>query len=403
MSISTVEAAMAAGQAPWPCWIEVDLDAIAHNVASIRNLAGSACRVMAVVKAEAYGHGAVAVATAALEAGASWLAVARVREGLRLREAGVEAPILVLGSIPASEIPTAVELGLRPTLVSVTQVRAFSDAAVAMDTEMSVHVELDTGISRYGVSLEEARPVVREVDRLSGMRLEGVYSHFATADEPDLAFALAQLGKFEEAISALRAEGIDWPVTHMAASAAALAVGGSHFDVVRLGISMYGLYPSEHLRERAELRPALSLHSRAARVFEIRPGQSVGYGRTFVAEKALRAALVPVGYADGLPRSHSNRGAVLVNGRRAPIIGRISMDQCVVDLSECGDVKEGAPVVLIGSQGEDTISCGEYAERSGTISYEVLTSLGHRVPRVYRRSGAVVGVAYLDEGRYESL
>jgi len=389
---------MAAGQAPWPCWIEVDLDAIVHNVASIRSLIGPSCQVMAVVKAEAYGHGAPAVATSALGAGASWLAVAKVREGLRLRDARVQAPILVLGSIPGREVSTAVELGLRPTLVSVEQARSFSDAAVAMGREVPVHVKLDTGISRYGVPLEEARLVVQEVTRLRGLLLEGVCSHFATADEPDLTFASAQLRKFREAISVLREDGFDWPITHMAASAATLAVEGSHFDMVRLGISMYGLYPSQHLCGRAELHPALSLHSRAARVFELRPGQSVGYGRTFVAEKMLRAALIPVGYADGLPRSHSNRGVVLVNGQRAPIIGRISMDQCVVDVSACGGVREGDPVVLIGSQDGETISCDDFAECSGTISNEALTSLGHRVPRVYRRSGEVVGVAYLDEG-----
>ena len=403
MAVSEVAGVFQSGDVPWPCWIEVDLDAISHNVSFISRLAGASCQVMAVVKAEAYGHGAVAVGRAALEAGAAWLAVARVREGLRLREAGVQAPILVLGPIPSSEVPSAVELDLRPTLVSAEQARFFSDAALAVGRQVPVHVKLDTGISRYGVPLEEARPVIREVARRRGLRLEGVYSHFATADEPDRAFASAQLGRFGEAISALREEGFDWSVTHMAASAATLGMDGSHFDMVRLGISMYGLYPSEHLRESADLRPALSFHSIVARTFELRPGQSVGYGRTFVADKALQAALVPVGYADGLPRSHSNRGVALVNGRRVPIIGRISMDQCVVDVSGCGSVREGDPVVLIGSQGGEAISCDEFAACSGTISYEVLTSLGHRVPRVYRRSGAVVGVAYLDEGRYESL
>lgn len=394
---------MGAGEGPWPCWIEVDLDAIARNVESIRMLVGSSCQVMAVVKAEAYGHGAVAVAMAALEAGASWLAVARVREGVRLREAGVMAPILILGSIPSSEVPIAVELGLRPTLVSGAQARAFSDAAAAMGREVPVHVKVDTGISRYGVPFGEARQVVQEVSRLQGLRLEGIYSHFATADEPNLEFAAVQFQAFSEAVSTLREEGFDWPITHMAASAGTLALGKSHFGVVRVGISLYGLYPSSHLRDRVDLHPALSLHSRVARVFDLSPGQSVGYGRTFVAERALPAALVPVGYADGLPRSHSNRGALLVNGRRAPIIGRISMDQCVVDVGGCGPVGEGDPVVLIGSQDSDAISCDEFAACSGTISYEVLTSLGHRVPRVYRRSGEVVGVAFLDEGRYESL
>ena len=403
MGVSGVAAAMAAGEAPWPCWIEVDLDAITYNAGSIRALVGSSCRIMAVVKAEAYGHGAVAVAAAALRAGASSLAVARVREGMRLRDAGIEAPILVLGPIPSREVSAAVERGLCPTLVDPALAREFSEAAVAAGKEVAAHVKLDTGISRYGVPLERVRRVVREVSQLRGMHLEGVYSHFATADEPDLAFARAQLTAFVDAISALRAEGFDWPLTHMAASAATIAVGGSHFDLVRMGLSLYGLHPSQHLRSSVDLHPALSFHSSVARAFELRPGQSVGYGRTFVAEKTLSAALVPVGYADGLPRSHSNRGAVLVNGRRAPIIGRISMDQCVVDVGACGHVVEGDPVIVIGSQGSEAISCDEFAACSGTVSYEVLTSLGSRVPRVYRRSGEVVGVAYLDEGRYEGL
>jgi alanine racemase len=401
MSVCRVSEALHTGDAPWPCWIEVDLDAIAHNVETIRALVGPSCQVMAVVKAGAYGHGDVAVARAALEAGATWLAVARVREGARLLDAGVRAPILVLGSTPGNEIPVAVELGLRPTLVTVEQARAFSEVASTKHTETPVHVKLDTGISRYGVPLEDARLVAREVCTLPGLRLEGVFSHFATADEPDLAFAARQLESFTEAVSAMREDGLEWPITHMAASAAIVVLQGSHFDMVRLGISLYGLYPSQYLRDRIDLCPALSFHSRVARVFDLRSGQSVGYGRTFVAEGPVKAALVPVGYADGLPRSHSNRGAVLVNGLRAPIIGRISMDQSVVDVSGCGIVKEDDPVVIIGTQGSGTIGCDEFASCSGTISYEVLTTLGCRVPRVYRQSGKVVGVGFLDEGRYE--
>ncbi len=400
---SAVVAALRVGNSPWPCWIEVDLDAIAHNVQAIRAIVGRRCAVAAVVKAQAYGHGSVAVAKAALEGGATWLAVARVREGAQLRQAGIQAPILVLGPAEGPEVDTAVDLDLRPTIVNEQQARAFSGAASASGREVPVHVKLGTGLNRYGIARDEALHLLRMMRELPGLRLEGAYSHFATADEIDLDFARQQLRVFGEALSALRAEGANPPVVHVAASAATMVLKESHFDMVRLGISLYGAYPSPHLRGVVDLRPALSMHSRIARVFDLAAGDSVGYGRTYVAKTHLRAGLVPVGYADGLPRSHSNRGALLVNGRRATLIGRVSMDQCVVDLNDCGDVEVGAPVVVIGSQEGTTLDIDTFAAISGTISYEALTSLGVRVPRVYLRDGKPTDVAYLDEGTVTTL
>ena len=385
----------------WPCWIEVDLDAIRHNVAAIRGLLDPDCQVMAVVKSQAYGHGMVAVARAAVEAGASWLGVARVREGVQLRDAGFDGPILLLGPVVRAEVPLLVARDLRPTVVSDGLAREISAAAVSLGRVVRVHLKVDTGLGRYGASLEEVNRLARVVDSLPGLQLEGLYSHFATADEVDGSYAASQLQGFHAARLAMEREGFRFSVVHMAASGGTLGVAGSHFNLVRLGLSLYGLYPAPHLVGRAKLSPALSLHSSVARVFTLQPGQSVGYGRTFVATLPVQAALVPVGYADGLPRSHSNRGCVLVNGRRAPLIGRVSMDQCVADVSQCGTVQVGDPVVLIGRQGQERISCEEFAERSGTISYEVVTSLGYRVPRVYLSGGAVECVAYLDEGRIE--
>ncbi|MGE5618122.1 MAG: alanine racemase [Sphingomonadaceae bacterium] len=390
-----------AGGAAWPCWVEVDLDAIRHNVAEIRGLLPQSCQVMAVVKSQAYGHGAVAVAGAALEAGATWLAVARVREGVELRKAGIGAPILLLGPVAPPEIPAMVEHEIRPVLVSFEQAAAISRAAVVAGKRLPVHLKLETGMGRYGVPLADLLELLPRVAGLPGLELEGLCSHFATADEADESYARSQLAAFQEGRRRLEQAGFHASVVHMAASAAALGLGVSHLDMVRIGLSLYGLYPAPHLAGRTALRPALSVHSWVARVFRLEPGQSAGYGRTFVASEPTTAALVPMGYADGLPRCHSNRGCVLVQGQRAAIIGRVSMDQCVVDVSHCGPVREGDPVVVIGSQGDDTISCDEFAERSGTISYEALTSLGERMPRVYRSGGRVVGVAYLDEGRLE--
>jgi alanine racemase len=376
----------------------VDLDAIRHNAGAARDVVGADCMVMAVVKAQAYGHGAVAVARAALEAGADWLGVARVREGVQLRDAGFHAPILVLGPMASDEIPAMVERGLRPTLVSLEQVTAVAAAAQKAGRVVPVHLKVETGLGRYGAPVDEVLSWMPRAAGLPGLEWEGLCSHFATADEDDPTYARAQLAAFQSARRRLERAGFWFPVSHMAASAAMLGMEESHMDMVRVGLSLYGLYPSQRLASRAALRPALSLHGRVARVFRLRAGQSVGYGRTFVADRPLDVALIPIGYADGLPRSHSNRGFVLINGRRAPLVGRVSMDQCVVDVTGCGPVHEGDPVVVIGSQGEETISCEEFAKRSGTISYEVLTSLGCRLPRVYRSGGTVVAAAYLDEG-----
>ncbi len=385
----------------WPCWIEVDLDAVRHNVAAVQGLLDPGCQVMAIVKSQAYGHGMMPVARAALDAGVGWLGVSRVREGVQLREGGLECPILLLGPMAEPEIPLVVAGGLRPTVVSEKLAEALSEQAVAQQREVPVHLKLDTGLGRYGASLVDVSHLAHLVSCLPGLRLEGLYSHFATADDEDGSYAASQVDRFHAARYALEGEGLGFSVYHMAASGGALGVSGSQMGMIRLGLALYGLYPAPHLARRVHLRPALSVHSRVARVFPLEPGDSVGYGRTFVADRPGQAVLVPFGYADGLPRSHSNQGYLLINGRRARVIGRVSMDQCVADVSDCGPVRVGDPVVVIGEQGGECISCDEFAERSGTISYEAITSLGYRVPRVYLRDGRVVGIGYLDEGRVE--
>jgi alanine racemase len=388
---------------PWPCWIEVDLDAIGANIEAFRRLMGPSSQFMAVVKAEAYGHGAAMVARTATEAGAAWLGVARVREGVLLREAGLSQPILVLGPVAPGEAAAVVEYDLRATIGSVAAAQELSSAAAARGRNVPLHVKLNTGLGRYGLSLEAALAALRGATSLPNLVLEGVYSHFATADDPDRSYAIGQIEAFHSMRSRLAAEGYVFPVAHIAASAGILALDESEFDMARIGISLYGAYPAGHLVSRIDLRPALSMHSRVARVFDLRPGESVGYGRTFIAADPAVAALVPVGYADGLPRSHSNRGEVLVNGCRAPLIGRVSMDQCVADVTACGSVAEGDPVAVIGSQGDHSITIDDFAGWSGTINYEALTSLGHRVPRVYRSGGRDAAVAYLNEGRLLQL
>jgi alanine racemase len=387
------------GNRPWPCWIEVDLDAVRHNATAFQRLVSPGCRVMAVVKAEAYGHGAIPIARAAIEAGIAWLGVARAREGMRLRECGISLPILVLGPIAKGEEGMIVEHDLRATIGSVEMASGLSDVATAAGRTVPVHIKVDTGLRRYGLSIDDASAVSQAIASLPGLRLEGIFSHFATADDPDESYAGLQLEAFQSMRSRLESEGRSFSIAHMAGSAGVMAVPNSHFDMVRIGISLFGAYPANHLIPRVDLRPALSMHSRVVRMFTLRPGDSVGYGRTFVARHPVSAALVPVGYADGLPRSHSSRGALLVRRHRAPLIGRVSMDQCVADVSECGPVQEGEPVVVIGQQGGEAITIDEFAARSGTINYEALTSLGYRVPRVYRAGGRITALAYLSEGR----
>jgi alanine racemase len=374
----------------------IDLDAVANNVRYFRRIAPPAAGVMAVVKANAYGHGAVMVGRAAVEAGAAWLAVATVDEGCQLRAAGLTAPILVLAASDPAEAPAAVRAGLTLAVAHLDHAAAIAAAAGAEPA--SVHVEVDTGMRRYGVPTEAAPDLIARIVGLPGLRLGGVYTHFATADEADRSFVAVQRARFDAVLAAVRAAGIAIPLVHQDNSAAALTATGRAVDLVRIGISLYGLSPSSEVPAPPELRPVLSLRSRVARVFDLAPGDSVSYGRTFVADRPLRAALVPVGYADGYRRSLSNRGAMLLGGRRAPVLGRVCMDQTVIAMPDGVAARVGDEVVLIGAQGDDEITADDLAALAGTIGYEIATGLGARVPRVYRRGGLVVAEECLGEG-----
>ncbi|MFN8516507.1 MAG: alanine racemase [Chloroflexia bacterium] len=367
----------------------IDLDAVANNVRYFRRIAPPGAGMMAVVKANAYGHGAVMVARAAVGAGATWLAVATVDEGCQLRAAGLEVPILVLASSDPAEAPVAVRAGL--TLAVADLAHAAAIAAVAGTEPAAVHVEVDTGMRRYGVPAEAAPELIARVAALPGLRLGGVYTHFATADEADRSFVEEQRARFEGVIAAARAAGVAIPLVHEDNSAGALTATGRGVDLIRVGIALYGLSPSPEVPAPPELRPVLSLRSRVARVFALAAGDSVSYGRTFVAERAMRAALVPVGYADGYRRSLSNRGEMLLGGRRARVLGRVCMDQTVVAVPDGVEARVGDEVVLIGSQEGEVITADELAGLAGTIGYEIGTGLGARVRREYWQDGALIG------------
>ena len=389
-----------AGQAPigatrWPCWIDVDLDAVAANVGAIRRWIGAGVRLVAVVKAQAYGLGAEVVATAALDAGADGLAVARVREGIRLRRHGVQAPILLLTGFAPDEAEDVVAHGLVPTVVALDQLGPLSAAARRHGVPQAVHVKLDTGLRRYGAPLPEALALARAVAESDVLELDGFYTHFATADAPDLAFAREQLDAFRAACRELADEGTRPRHLHAANSAGTLALREAHYDLVRVGLGIYGYYATSTVARSVELEPAVTLRARVARLLMLDAGDTVGYGRAYRTTRPMRAALLTIGYADGLPGSHYRGGYVLLGGQRADLMGRISMDQCVVDITMCPDVRVGDCAVVLGRQGDDAIGLDEYAELSGSIPHEALTSLGSRVPRVYWRGGEIVASATL--------
>jgi len=373
-------------------WAETDLDAIAFNVRAFKRHVGQAVEVIAVVKANAYGHGAVPVARAALEAGATRLGVHRAIEGVELRRAGLTAPILVMGYTPPSGAALMVQHDLTPSLITREFAEAVSAEAVRAGKVIPLHVKVDTGMSRYGLMPGEVVNFARGLTALPGVKLEGLFTHFATADAADQTHVRHQLETFRQVLAALESTGIRIPLRHAANSAATMRLPEAHFDAVRPGIAMYGLDPSDEWPPVFEIRPALTLKSRVSRVRELPTGSGISYGRTFVTEHPMRVALVPVGYGDGYHRILSNRSSVLIRGQRAPIRGRVCMDQFVVDVSGIPNVQQDDEVVLVGRQGETQIHAEEVARLAGTINYEVTTSLLPRVTRVYLRGGQVVSV-----------
>ena len=370
-----------------PCWLEVDLDAVADNVRSIGSLVGPRAEVCAVVKADAYGLGLTEVGRAALDGGARRLAVARVEEGSRLRAAGLDVPILLIAGFAPGEADEIVQSGLTPTVVQLEDALALGRAAGRNGVVLPVHVKVDTGLTRYGAPPEDAHDLARFVGTLPSLRLEGLYTHFASADEPDPRFTREQLACLRQLGAALLADGIRPAVVHAANSAGALAEPAARLDLVRVGITLSGHYPSEHVPRAAHLRAAVSFRARVLRVHDVPRGTSIGYGRTFRAERPMRVALVPAGYADGVPRAHASGGWALVRGARVPLVGRVSMDQCMVDVSAVPGAARGDEVVLFGRGPGSEIGLDEYAGWSRTIGHEALCRIGVRVPRLYRRGG----------------
>ena len=365
-------------------WAEIDLEAIRKNVRSFVRHVGSTVQVMAVVKANAYGHGAVPVARAALEAGATRLAVHRLTEGIELRQAGIEAPVLVMGYTPPTGADAFVQWNLTPSTITPEFAQALSASAAAQGKTMPVHVKVDTGMSRYGLLPAEVVPFLQAARALPGIRVEGLFTHFATADASDQTWVRQQIAEFDQVIAAIRNTGMEISIIHAANSATTMKLPEAHYNAVRPGIAMYGMNPSSEWEPVFELYPALTLKSTVSRVRELPVGAGVSYGRTFVTNRPTAAALVPVGYGDGYHRILSNKGIVLVHGKRAPIIGRVCMDQFVIDVTGIPGVQQNDEVVLVGRQGAERVSAEEVGRLAGSINYEVTTGLLPRVVRKYR-------------------
>ena len=364
-------------------WVEIDLAALAHNVKALKAFIAPQTKLMAVVKADAYGHGAVTVARTALANGADSLAIATLAEGVELRSAGIKVPILILGAINAVEdIKAVAAWELEPTICNKKQALLFNRALASVGT-LPVHLKLDTGMSRLGTNWQEAVSFGQLVSTLPNLQIASIYSHFSTADESDRTWMELQHRRFQDAIARLKAFGCVPPQIHLANSAATLSDRSCHYDLVRVGLALYGLYPALHLQQAVDLQPVLQVKAKITQVSTILAGEGVSYGRKFVAPQDTKVAVVGIGYADGVPRNLSNRLKAIVRGQLVPQIGSITMDQLMLNVDNIPDLKPGEVVTLIGQENDLSITAENWADELNTISWEILCGFKHRLPRVF--------------------
>jgi alanine racemase len=366
---------------------EVSLDAIARNFGRIRDHVGEHVQIIAVVKADAYGHGALPVARTLIETGARWLGVALPEEGVQLRRQGLQVPILVMGPTPTDQGSVLLEYRLDQVVYHPLHALGLSQVTGVSGARVRVHLKIDTGMGRLGVHPSEAAAAARAIVQLPGLEFGGVMTHFAAADAPDKGHAREQLRRFLEAIREIEAAGVAVPLRHAANSAALLALPEAHLDMVRPGIALYG-YPPSPAGDLWE--PALTFKTCVAQLKKVQKGGTVSYGCTYIAPRDILVATLPVGYADGYNRLLSNRGEVLIRAQRAPVIGQVCMDMVMVDVTDVSGVGEGEEVVLLGRQGDGTLFADAWGARLGTIPYEVLCNISKRVPRSYRWQGKTV-------------
>lgn len=375
----------------------INLDNIRHNISAMKSLVDKDKKMLAVIKADAYGHGAVEVAEA-LDDLVDFYAVAFIDEALELRRAGIDKPILILGYTDPVDYELLLKYDVRPAMYETDDAQKLSDLAVSMGIKAKVHIKVDTGMGRIGFSCDDTGvEKIAEISNMPGIEVEGIFTHYAKADEIDKTAANGQLEKFRWINGQLVGLGIHIPVRHISNSAGIMEMDNSDFDMVRSGIVTYGLYPSEEVdKSIVELRPAMSLMSKVIFVKDVKAGTGIGYGWSYIADHDIRVATVSAGYADGYPRAQSNKGRVIIHGEYAPIIGRVCMDQFMVDVSHIDGVQVRDDVILIGRDGDKEVTVEEVAEPANSFNYELVCNISRRVPRTYIRDGKeLVQVNYL--------
>ena len=363
------------------CYKEIDLDTIEKNFDALKALTKEGVKAMAVVKADAYGHGAVQVAEK-LKDKADFFAVATAREGVELRENGIEKPILVLSYCAPAEYDLLLRYGITPTISSASDARILNGKAVGLGINCKIHVAVDTGMSRIGFCDDESGITqIKEIVKMQGLTIEGIFSHFAKADYEDKTSADRQTKRFEDFVSKLEAEGVIIPIKHICNSAGLIEFNVQHYDMVRMGIALYGMYPSEEVQKsRVELTPAMKVVAHVIHIKDIDEGTTVGYGESYVATEKRRIATVSIGYADGYNRSFSGTGYVMICGKKAPVLGRVCMDLVVVDVTDIPEVKIGMPATILG----DGITAEDLGRMCGSFNYEVVCNFAKRVTAVYK-------------------
>ncbi|MCP4264299.1 MAG: alanine racemase [Candidatus Brocadiaceae bacterium] len=362
-------------------WVEIDLNAIVHNLKAIKGKAVHGTKVLAIVKADAYGHGAVRTSQTLVENGIDMLGVAFPDEGVELRENNISTPILVLNPILPEQIEDVITYSMGVTVSGIDIANELSTAAIKCRHNISVHVEVDTGMGGAGLCPNNVLPFVKELLLIKNLELEGIFTHFNSSEEKDQSFSKNQLVIFKDIIKQIENEKIDIPLIHAANSAAILDIPGSCFNMVRPGLILYGIFPSKDVFRNIDIKPAMSFKTRIINLKKLDAGSTIGYGRTFDIFKQTTVATIPVGYKDGLNRCFSNLGEVLINGKRAPIIGRVCMDRCFVDVTSLPDAKIGSEVTIYGSQANETISIESAAELIDTIPYEIVCNIGTKAKK----------------------
>lgn len=376
-----------------PVWAEIDLDAIKYNIKNIKELAGDK-DVIAVVKADGYGHGAVDISPVLLANGASKLAVAVLSEAIELRNNNIKEPIIILGYTPFECAEDLVKYNIEQTIYDLGYAKEVSERAVKIGKKVKVHIAIDTGMGRIGfLPNDKAVNDILEISLLKGLEIVGYFTHFATADEEDKEYANKQFTILQNFFNKLEAKNINIPFKHAANSAAIMDLPDTHLDGVRAGIVLYGYYPSSEVKkDELSLKPALTLKTNIVHVKTLEEGSFVSYGRTFKTERETIVATLPIGYADGYSRALSGKGRVIVNGKFANVIGRICMDQCMIDVTDVGEVNVGDEIILLGQDGNIKFDADDIADVMGTINYEVICMLKQRVPRVYKENGKTINI-----------